>query len=668
MSWTASSSSDSNANNAEHVLKTRNILKILKNHAKCPETVVADADAAAAGASGEKFKCHHEHTCAYALLQPGPLQEWFNEVMRTWKSGTITSVKSSLKKFLEYIEAFELGDQTKTDSELLHLEKTLKEAVKSRLVQLKTYNGIIAKKKTSEMYERFEKDQHNLITLDDIRQLESSQFVNTAMAHLASLTELYNEAAITNTSAADIRDVLVTLLFFRSLQRTGAFIGMTVGEVKGAQIVELDSGRIRVISVHRHKTNAYNGPARICVEDVVYAAMIKYLTFIRPLWAPSAPAKEKRDNKTSEEEEEEEEKRQQNEPFFLASTGNPLTSATISWGISKVGKRAGLKHDLTNITNLRKSMVTILYLRRPDDRAHIADQMSHRVSTGEAHYKNACVKIVQSAETMNLVRSLIDEGKRDEGGDYYDEPCLNPLLLPPVVVDVPQTMEINGSDGGSRNLNDTDNSRIRYVSCSTQTREEKNVVRMTSSTQLCTHCFIRIRSSAQSPSSSLWSPSSLSSSEAQHAASHQEDYGDAGIEPDLKEPTFAKQQTNHLPSSSESKKRKRDFDDTSAATPMLPPSLAPLVPSSHELPSSTSFPPPTRSSTFKHHAPTRVFSPQETRQIQTQPEIAEMISTKTFSSEKLRLILHSDSTMQNLSTKFEFKQLREKVRNFIRRK
>lgn len=314
--------------------------------------------------------------CGSVLRDANVLDAWFSESMRNRKGGTVRTYKSALKDYLAYVMGFHIQDYA-------YLEVYLR----GRMAQLDSYNQVLKKKVQRETFERFSQDEPFLLTLDDIRQLENSQYIADMTRDILSLDRatFLKHAAVkdtesdesteeqwppctppvlkSSTDATSARDVLITLLFFRSLQRTGTFIGMTTANFASAQAVDTKRGPIYVISVADHKTFDSCGPARLAVEPRLYDAMSNYMRYLRPLCLPEG--------------------KDDNNKFFVTRDGSALSSGVVSNGIRCVGERSGLSTDLTTITNLRKSIVTILYLQRPEERVAVAQQMTHRPSTGK---------------------------------------------------------------------------------------------------------------------------------------------------------------------------------------------------------------------------------------------------------------------------------------------
>jgi len=322
-----------------------------------------------------KSTCTHTGLCATAISTPDVLQLSFNDAMRKSKPGTVRAYKCVLKKFFNYIMAY-----------FVHKYRELELCLRGRIAQLDSFDGVLKKMCRERTFTNFSEDRHLLLTVDEIQQLEESDYVlgyvrdllvlerDTFVEFVGKQTEPDEDVqdqwppitppTLRSVShATNARDVLITLLFFRSLQRTGAFIAMTVADVENATMENTSAGQVHVVSVRGHKTYSTHGEARFTAEPHLYAAMTNFKKHLRPLLLPIGDDGKKGN-------------------FFLTSQGGPLTSGVVSNGINKVGIAGNLTKSLKNITNLRKSMVTILYAKRPDLRALFAQQMAHRQSTG----------------------------------------------------------------------------------------------------------------------------------------------------------------------------------------------------------------------------------------------------------------------------------------------
>jgi hypothetical protein len=311
----------------------------------------------------------HDALCGQMLTSPNSLDSWFASAMEKYKPGSVRTYKCVMKEFFNYLIAYQI-----------HNFPQMEVCLRSRIAQLESFNAVIYKKCRERTYDRFEKDRHNLITLDDIRQLERSPYVlgyirdilclrkETFVRFVAKGADYSNDQwpPVTppnlkaKSDAIDARDVLMTLFFFRSIQRTGAFIHMTLEDLEAALVEQTSRGPVHILTVGGHKTLSAHGPAMFVLEEELFAALNNYVTYLRPILTTS---------------------NSQDSPVFVTNRG-PVSSGILVNALSKVGNAAGLGSGLRSITNMRKSIVTIMYMERPDDRALLAKQMTHRLSTG----------------------------------------------------------------------------------------------------------------------------------------------------------------------------------------------------------------------------------------------------------------------------------------------
>src|SRR5579863_2813116 len=223
-------------------------------------------------------RCQHDGLCALSMSTPECVDEWFRECMKSKQPGSVRAYKCALKDFFAYTAAFELNGHPRVVG-----------MIKSRIDQLDTYNAILQKRCRERSFDKAVEDQQFLLTVEELRQLDESAYVQTTVDDLLSLEkdsylnfvsaggggggetadsedESWPPVTPPNLQTArgaiKARDVLITALFLRSLQRPGAFIGMTVHNVRAAQRLQNGTGPVFSISVSTHKTYSTHAHAR----------------------------------------------------------------------------------------------------------------------------------------------------------------------------------------------------------------------------------------------------------------------------------------------------------------------------------------------------------------------------------------------------------------------
>jgi hypothetical protein len=170
---------------------------------------------------------------------------------------------------------------------------------------------------------------------------EKSAHVREIVARLYALEDhssLYNRPNIT--FGTEARNVLLTLILFRSAQRSGCLAGLTLGEFGSAESVG-DNQDQMIISVSNHKTFTTHGHANIVVDKELYKLMKIYARHIRPLST---------NFKTMRMEEE-------RSPFFITRLSTPLDNGYVSQAIVASWKLADLPREFISVTNFRKVRV-----------------------------------------------------------------------------------------------------------------------------------------------------------------------------------------------------------------------------------------------------------------------------------------------------------------------
>jgi integrase len=304
----------------------------------------------------------HDHEgpwpCCAIFLHLDHLSSWFENKRHKVVPGTLRAQITTLKKYISFLQTVDWV--TKSG----HLSASLTGC----LTRITYYSKIVTKLTKRRRHQKRLQDHANLLTVEDLKQLESSQHVQSTLRNLRSLSP----AHCTLKTAIECRNVILCKLLLRSGQRSGALCNLTIGEFRKATPCQQPQGNTwRVLSVENHKTFDTYGYARIPIDSSLYQAMEIYTARLRPL------LKNFRHDVHNLED----------APFFLTQASGPMKSGYVSRAISACAMKTPLGFRFKTITTFRKSLVTLIHRQLPDLRGRLATQMSHRLSTGKFTYR-----------------------------------------------------------------------------------------------------------------------------------------------------------------------------------------------------------------------------------------------------------------------------------------
>jgi len=268
------------------------------------------------------------------------VKSWFAEKFPTTIPGTLRSYVCIFKKFLRYILAEET-DATRDAEIVSH--------IRSCVEYLETSVGpSLSKSARCRKFNLQPQERKSLLTKEDMQSYENSLHVREITVRLSKLAELmqskgprYGGCLKPNiTFCTEARNVLLTLLVFRSAQRSGCLAGLTLGEFAAATVesIATDPVALMVISVSNHKTYDVHGHAKLVVEKWLYDLMEIYAKYLRPLSNNFDTLKMNGDTA----------------PFFITRSSTPLDNGYVSQAIVASWRMADIPSHFISVTNFRK--------------------------------------------------------------------------------------------------------------------------------------------------------------------------------------------------------------------------------------------------------------------------------------------------------------------------
>jgi hypothetical protein len=300
------------------------------------------------------------------------VKAWFTEKFPTTIPGTLRAYVSVFKKFLRYVLAEEVDDVVATTTTQRGVDASLiASQIRASVEYLQSSVGPALSK--SARFRKFNlqpTERKNLLTKEDMQLYENSLHVREIVARLTSLAEMlqstnrFDDATTTHqrinvrsmpqygclrpnlTFCTEARNVLLTLLLFRSAQRSGCFAGLTLGEFAAAESLPTDPGLV-VISVSNHKTFDVHGHAKLVVDKWLYDLMESYARYLRPLSNNFDTLRMNEDGA----------------PFFITRSSTPLDNGYVSQAIVASWTQADIPRDFISVTNFRKVSSSSMHRR-----------------------------------------------------------------------------------------------------------------------------------------------------------------------------------------------------------------------------------------------------------------------------------------------------------------
>ena len=148
---------------------------------------------------------------------------------------------------------------------------------------------------------------------------------------------------------------------------------------------------------------------------------------------------------------------------FVSFTGNPLSTSGISEQIASFWKTATGKH--MNASLMRKSCVSIIHSRHPEQKADLASHMNHALKTAEQTYFIED-KLNKSAKTSAFLRRTLREKSKEEPEAAATEECIKEIFAESIKNGNISMAEVHKAAKGHSFLQGRECSiyfRIRYI-------------------------------------------------------------------------------------------------------------------------------------------------------------------------------------------------------------
>ena len=314
-----------------------------------------------------------------AFINKRVIESWVETNVKSRNPGTLNARVFTLKKFIQFV--------VREDS----VSTNLLSRLNACLPELKDASARLSRLAKRRRFLNESRDRGRLLGKEHFKLFLESDYVKRTLVQLGATGGPGDLPTIQ--FAVQSRNVLLTLLLLRSVQRSGALAGLTLDEFRNGETTktETDGERMIVLSVTHHKTFHVYGSARLSLEPWLHELLENYATHLRPL-------SRNYDAATMD---------QGDSPFFLTTNSSPLENGYTSRAIVSAWRRARVPKDFVSITNFRKSVVSILHGEKPEARGDLSSLMSHRLSTSEAFYKNTCMPLTKAATTATMVRDCV---------------------------------------------------------------------------------------------------------------------------------------------------------------------------------------------------------------------------------------------------------------------
>lgn len=155
-----------------------------------------------------------------------------------------------------------------------------------------------------------------------------------------------------------MRDHLMLTMIVTNASRSGNMANLTTSELLAAR--ELQG--VRIVSVRKHITADYLGPAKVVLSEALLRNLIAFATHVRP------------------------QVEVQSEEVFLSWSGEKLDTSQVCKAVQAAWAKGGLNSDLTS-TLVRKSVVSAIHQEHPLMKEKLSDLMCHRVETATKSYR-----------------------------------------------------------------------------------------------------------------------------------------------------------------------------------------------------------------------------------------------------------------------------------------
>ena len=245
-------------------------------------------------------------------------------------------------------------------------------------------------------------------------KFNESQVAKDALKLLRDASER-SITKITKQEYTTVRDYLLCTMILRNANRPGVLSSLTTDQVKKAKNVKDQY----VVSVSRHKTSAFHGPAKLVLTKGLHKWLMVFVTKMLPIIPNDC----------------------NNNLMFRSWNGDTIDN--IGRYFRATMKRAGLR-DIT-CTLFRKSAVSKIHQEYPSEKANLADLMCHRPETATKWYRmvDKNQTSVHAAAKLAEVMNNTEEVEPSSDTEQLDETSNTSLKNPSSdsVADAPDLMQ-----------------------------------------------------------------------------------------------------------------------------------------------------------------------------------------------------------------------------------
>lgn len=267
---------------------------------------------------------------------------------------TVKSYLGSLRHFYTFLLSEESDRLNKDETKLI-------EDMNARVARwISSYR----KDNAARCLAKMEIDLKKLITPEQFVLFDRSEPAIAAIKYLGELSS-GSVVNMTQTEYNTTRDFLLVQLVCSNANRSGILSNMTVTDFKAASKVK-DSF---VVTIADHKTKSSYGSANLVLSPSLLGWIGVFITYARSIVVKLNGGK--------------------SDCVFLSWNCKQLPSGQITRAIQSVWKKAGLGEDIS-CTIVRKSAVTSMFERCPEQTTNLADLMLHSTNTQSKTYR--CVQ------------------------------------------------------------------------------------------------------------------------------------------------------------------------------------------------------------------------------------------------------------------------------------
>jgi len=266
--------------------------------------------------------------------------------------GTTKSYLNSLRHWYAYILSEEAD----------RLSQSQKQQIQQTSDRVARWIASYRKDSAARSLEKMDSDISKLITPEKVALFDRSESALAAIKCLGDVADGSSQQDVSMSEYILVRDFVLTQIIISNANRSGVLANMTLDEFSGAQLVDGSY----VLSVTSHKTAFMYGPAKIVLTPILYSWMSVFVKYLRSQITKRITGNAKY--------------------VFLSWTGQKLDSGQVTCAIQTAWKKAGLGPEIT-CTLMRKSAVSSVYQKHPEQKSNLADLMCHTVQTAGKSYR-----------------------------------------------------------------------------------------------------------------------------------------------------------------------------------------------------------------------------------------------------------------------------------------